>query len=65
MSYIGLAYKMLYTYFTALSFNRVKKCDIDVHPTEKALVLHYELEASILGETGDPMHKGRKECQKM
>lgn len=56
---------MLYTYFTALSFNRVKKCDIDVHPTEKALVLHYELEASILGETGDPMHKGRKECQKM
>ncbi|KAI7809138.1 kinesin-associated protein 3 [Triplophysa rosa] len=47
------------------SLKRVKKCDIDVHPTEKALVLHYELEASILGETGDPMHKGRKECQKI
>ncbi|XP_073732458.1 kinesin-associated protein 3b [Misgurnus anguillicaudatus] len=47
------------------SVKRVKKCEIDVHPTEKALVIHYELEASILGETGDAMHKGMKQCQKI
>jgi len=36
-----------------------------VHPSEKALIVHYEVEATILGETGDPMLGERKECQKM
>ncbi|KAI7799800.1 kinesin-associated protein 3 [Triplophysa rosa] len=38
---------------------------LDVHPTEKALVVHYEVEATILGEKGDPMLGERKECQKI
>ncbi|XP_073712292.1 kinesin-associated protein 3a [Misgurnus anguillicaudatus] len=38
---------------------------IDVHPTEKALVVQYEVEATILGELGDPMLGERKECQKI
>lgn len=38
---------------------------IDVHPTDKAIVVHYELEAMILGELGDPMMGERKECQKV
>ncbi|XP_056620193.1 kinesin-associated protein 3a [Triplophysa dalaica] len=38
---------------------------LDVHPTEKALVVHYEVEATILGENGDPMLGERKECQKI
>lgn len=38
---------------------------LDVHPTEKALVVHYEVEASILGEDGGPMLGERKEGQKM
>ena len=38
---------------------------MDVHPTEKALVVNYELEAIILGEMGDPMIGERKECQKV
>lgn len=38
---------------------------MDVHPTEKALVVNYELEATILGELGDPMLGERKECQKI
>lgn len=38
---------------------------LDVHPTEKALVVHYEVEASILGESGGHMVGERKEGQKM
>ena len=44
---------------------KVKSRNIDVHPTEKALVVNYELEATILGELGDPMLGERKECQKI
>ncbi|XP_071153872.1 kinesin-associated protein 3-like [Mytilus edulis] len=44
---------------------KVKFSSIDVHPTEKALVVNYELEATILGELGDPMLGERKECQKI
>ncbi|XP_038570903.1 kinesin-associated protein 3a isoform X1 [Micropterus salmoides] len=44
---------------------RVKGCTLDVHPTEKALVVQYEVEATILGELGDPMVGERKECQKI
>ncbi|XP_048844398.1 kinesin-associated protein 3-like [Brienomyrus brachyistius] len=44
---------------------KVKAKSIDVHPTEKALVVQYEVEANILGEMGDRMHGERKECQKI
>ncbi|GCC30965.1 hypothetical protein chiPu_0009419 [Chiloscyllium punctatum] len=44
---------------------KVKGGNIDVHPTEKALVVHYEVEATILGEMGDTMLGERKECQKI
>ena len=38
---------------------------MDVHPTERALVVNYELEATVLGERGNPMVGEKKECQKM
>ncbi|XP_076873657.1 kinesin-associated protein 3a [Brachyhypopomus gauderio] len=44
---------------------KVKAGSIDVHPTEKALVVQYEVEATILGELGDPMLGERKSCQKL
>ncbi|XP_078603734.1 kinesin-associated protein 3-like isoform X3 [Branchiostoma floridae x Branchiostoma japonicum] len=44
---------------------KVKGGGIDVHPTEKALIVNYEVEATILGELGDPMLGERKECQKV
>lgn len=44
---------------------KIKGGTIDVHPTENAIVVHYELEAMILGEGGDPMMGERKECQKV
>ncbi|TRY56831.1 hypothetical protein DNTS_004102 [Danionella cerebrum] len=45
-----------------------RKCkigEIDVHPTENALVVYYEVEASILGQTGNPRHEEKKDCQKI
>ena len=51
--------------FPSFPHRKVKGGNIDVHPTEKALVVNYELEATILGELGDPMLGERKECQKM
>uniref|UniRef100_A0A9R1SPK0 Kinesin-associated protein 3a n=2 Tax=Cyprinus carpio TaxID=7962 RepID=A0A9R1SPK0_CYPCA len=44
---------------------KYKGGSLDVHPTEKALVVQYEVEATILRETGDPMLGERKECQKI
>ncbi|XP_036437324.1 kinesin-associated protein 3a [Colossoma macropomum] len=44
---------------------KVKGGSLDVHPTEKALVVHYEVEARILGQTGDAMLGERKSCQKI
>lgn len=36
-----------------------------MHPIEKALIVHYEVEATILGEFGNPMVGERKESQRM
>nr|XP_018668779.1 kinesin-associated protein 3 isoform X1 [Ciona intestinalis] len=44
---------------------KVKGGNIDVHPTEKAIIVNYEVEATILGELGDPMLGEKKECQKV
>lgn len=44
---------------------KVKGCTLDVHPTERALIVQYEVEATVLGELGIPMVGERKECQKM
>ncbi|XP_031665767.1 kinesin-associated protein 3 isoform X2 [Oncorhynchus kisutch] len=44
---------------------KVKGGSLDVHPTEKALIVQYEVEATILGETGDEMLGDRKKCQKI
>lgn len=44
---------------------KIKPGAIDVHPSEKALIVNYALEASILGEMGDPLLGDKKECQKM
>lgn len=44
---------------------KVRSGTLDVHPTERALVVNYDVEALILGELGDPMLGDRKECQKI
>lgn len=48
-----------------LTQSKVTAGSLDVHPTEKALVVHYEVEASILGEGGGHVLGERKEGQKM
>jgi len=42
------------------TFRKVRSGTLDVHPTEKALVVNYDVEALILGELGDPMLGDRK-----
>jgi hypothetical protein len=39
---------------------KIRSRSIDVHPSEKALVVNYELEALILGDLGDPLLGDRK-----
>ena len=62
---------MKYVSYRLISFlfihtqRKVTAGSLDVHPTEKALVVHYEVEASILGEGGGHMLGERKEGQKM
>ncbi|CAA9993763.1 unnamed protein product [Nesidiocoris tenuis] len=38
---------------------------IDVHPTEPALILNYEVEATILSESENPVLSDKKLCQKI
>ncbi|KAK0165541.1 hypothetical protein PV328_004048 [Microctonus aethiopoides] len=44
---------------------KVRSGTMDVHPTERALIVNYDVEALILGELGHPMLGERKECQKI
>ncbi|CAH1388476.1 unnamed protein product [Nezara viridula] len=44
---------------------RVKSGAIDVHPTETALIVNYEVEAIILGEAENPVLSDKKNCQKI
>ena len=56
----------LVSYFIwCYSDRKVKGGAVDVHPTEQALIVNYEVEATILGELGDPMLGERKQFQKM
>ena len=36
-----------------------------MHPTERAIVVSYELEASLVGDLGDTMLEESRQCQKM
>ncbi len=47
------------------NWRRIKTESLDVHPTEKAIVVNYELEASLVGDLGDTMLEESRDCQKM
>lgn len=36
-------------------FRRLKAGSIEPHPSEKAIILNYKLEATVFGDPGDPM----------
>lgn len=44
---------------------KVKTGTVDIHPTENALVVNYEVEALILGDDKQPMIGDQKKCQKL
>jgi len=45
-----------------INFSKVKAGRLDVHPTEQALVVYYELEAAILGEGMSKVLSDKKVC---
>jgi len=55
-----LNYNNKFNTILMLTFRKVRSGTLDVHPTEKALVVNYDVEALILGELGDPMLGDRK-----
>lgn len=44
---------------------RWKGGTIEPHPTDKALIVNYKLEAAVFGEPGDPMLEDKKDCQRI
>lgn len=62
---IAITTSSLYVYHLIIPYRKVKGGAIDVHPTELALIVNYEVEATILGELGDPMLGEKKKYQKM
>lgn len=55
--------KLIYCHLTNFlggAYRKIKVGSLDVHPVEKALVVNYELEATILGQLGDPMLGDKK-----
>lgn len=44
---------------------RIIDGQLDVHPRENAIVVHYAVEAVVLSEYGELMVADRKECSKL
>lgn len=44
---------------------RIRGGQIDVHPTEKALIVNYSIEATVLDEYQNTMIGDKKDAQKM
>ncbi|XP_055911716.1 kinesin-associated protein 3 isoform X1 [Eupeodes corollae] len=44
---------------------RWKGGSIEPHPTDKALIVNYQLEATVFGEPNNPMIEEKKDCQKI
>eukprot|EP01137_Pigoraptor_chileana_P023968 Opistho-2@91153 len=44
---------------------KVKGGHIDVHPVKQAIVVHYEVEATILADSGEAILGDKKQCQKL
>ena len=38
---------------------------MDVHPSKPAIAVHYEIEAAVISEYGEPMAVDRKQARKM
>ena len=50
---------------SSLPFRRIRGGQIDVHPTEKALIVNYSIEATVLDEYQNTMIGDKKDAQKM
>lgn len=54
------------TVFSSETYRSLNVNGIDAHPIEDAIVVTYDLEASLVGDLGHTvLETGSKECQKM
>ena len=51
--------------FSPLFSRRIIDGPLDVHPSRPAIVVHYEVEATVISEYGEPMVADRKQARKM
>ena len=57
-----------YSEFYAISLilsRRIIDGPLDVHPSRPAIVVHYEVEATVISEYGEPMVADKKQAKKM
>lgn len=58
----GLTFKLFLHYLLS---RRIIDGPLDVHPSRPAIVVHYEVEATVISEYGEPMVADRKQAKKM
>jgi hypothetical protein len=58
-NYLETLYERFQLKFSPI-YRRWKGGSIEPHPTEKALIVNYKLEAAVFGEPGDPMLEDKK-----
>ena len=56
---------MVCIFFVAVVFRRIIDGPLDVHPSRPAIVVHYEVEATVISEYGEPMVADKKQAKKM
>lgn len=49
----------------SITCRRTIEQELDIHPSRKAIVVHYAVEAMVFDEYGEPMVADSKECVKM
>lgn len=51
--------------YYSITCRRTIDQELDIHPSRKAIVVHYAVEAMVVNEYGEPMVADCKECVKM
>ena len=51
--------------FHSIIYRRIIDQGLDIHPSRKAILVHYAVEAVVVSEYGEPMVADSKECVKM
>ena len=67
VSFQECMYRMVvhHSLLSLIFVRRIIDGPLDVHPSQPAIVVHYEVEATVISEYGEPMVADRKQARKM